>query len=289
KVFVCFPFSDHFQGKSRPPLPLVSSPVSCPQVTKSEETQFVAFKKVWGLGAFFYCPSADFKPRVTNAQIQCPRALVEYMIQYWNLENRVTGRELGPERFFFAFGDEVTTVHLEYEKLEKHCFFCFSLSHEEKACPLKTSSGSKEDRPSGVKQDRDSHLIVEDKRRHEEKKTHWPHIREEAPRGVCRDYKRGYGEGGRSETRESNNHLSDYSNRIRDSHRYINTREKSSKDNRRSPPRSTRRVSVRSESDSHFQRSHQPCRTSFNEGNHTFSHNAAYVRRSHCLSSTRDM
>lgn len=324
--------------------------------------------------------------RVTNAQIQRPRALVEYMIQYWNLENRVTGRELGPERFFFRFESEadiqlvlkrapyhfkkwmfifqcwkpivseffpafipfwvnihdipmhhctdltlktirkdlgpiidkdllegrirvningleplemkipirlptgeVTTVHLEYEKLEKHCFFCFSLSHEEKACPLKTSSGSKEDRPSGVKQDRDSHLIVEDKRRDEEKKTHWPHRREEAPRGVGRDYKRGYGEGGRSETRESNNHLSDYSNRIRDSHRYINTREKSSKDNCRSPPRSTRRDSVRSESDSHFQRSHQPCRTSFNEGNHISSHNAAYVWRSHCLSSTRDM
>lgn len=33
--------------------------------------------------------------------------------------------------------DEITTVEFEYLKIEKHCFTCFSLFHEEIDCPSK--------------------------------------------------------------------------------------------------------------------------------------------------------
>lgn len=181
--------------------------------------------------------------RVTNPQVQRPRELVEYMLQYWNLENRVSGRDLGPERFYFRFQTEadlqvvlkkapyhfkkwmfilqrwepvvadsfpalipfwitvhdlplhhctaqtlqtigkelgqfmdknvdegrirvninglgslemslpiqlptgeITTIQLEYERLEKHCFTCFSLLHDEKSCPKAAKVSAKEDR-----------------------------------------------------------------------------------------------------------------------------------------------
>ncbi|CAL9216766.1 unnamed protein product, partial [Arabidopsis halleri] len=44
--------------------------------------------------------------RVTNPSIQRPRAIVDFMPQYWNLTDRVRGRELGPDLFQFFFESE---------------------------------------------------------------------------------------------------------------------------------------------------------------------------------------
>lgn len=44
--------------------------------------------------------------RVTNPRTQNSKALVNYMLQFWNLQGRVTGRDLGPERFQFQFKTE---------------------------------------------------------------------------------------------------------------------------------------------------------------------------------------
>lgn len=172
--------------------------------------------------------------RITNPRVQNTKALVSYMLQFWNLEGRVAGRELGPGKFQFTFKTEedlqlvlswspfhfkhwmfilqrwepiisdsfpanilfwiklegvpqhywtdkalraigadvgiveavdteearirvyvnalhtlekqipivlptgeTTTVNLEYERLEKYCFQCFSLSHEQKDCSVR--------------------------------------------------------------------------------------------------------------------------------------------------------
>lgn len=44
--------------------------------------------------------------RVTNPAIQHPRAIVDFLPQYWNLEGTVTGKALGPEKFQFTFESE---------------------------------------------------------------------------------------------------------------------------------------------------------------------------------------
>lgn len=44
--------------------------------------------------------------RVTNPKAQKSKAIVDYLPQVWNLETRVTGRELGPEMFQFRFETE---------------------------------------------------------------------------------------------------------------------------------------------------------------------------------------
>lgn len=44
--------------------------------------------------------------RVTNPSIQRPKAVVDYFIQFWNLESTVTGRDLGLEMFQFRFETE---------------------------------------------------------------------------------------------------------------------------------------------------------------------------------------
>lgn len=172
--------------------------------------------------------------RVTNPLLQRPRAVIDFLPQVWNLEGRVAGRELGPDKFQFRFeseadlttflskgpyhykwwmlivqrwepvisetfpstisfwirvhghplhfwndatldtiggviatvsgkaaddarlkldlnglnplpmdleielpSDDVITVEFEYLKLEKHCFVCFSLFHEENDCPAR--------------------------------------------------------------------------------------------------------------------------------------------------------
>lgn len=180
--------------------------------------------------------------RVTNPRVQNAKALVHYMLQFWNLDDRVSGKELGPGRFQFSFkreedlqlvlswspfhfkhwmfilqrwepvisedfpsnilfwiqlqgvpqhywtekalrtigedlgkvevtdtdgvrirvhinallplekqvpimlpSGEVTLVTLEYERLEKHCFDCFSLAHEKKDCPNREESINRAD------------------------------------------------------------------------------------------------------------------------------------------------
>lgn len=200
--------------------------------------------------------------RVTNAKIQHPKALVHYMLQFWNLEGRVTGRDLGPEKFQFTFktehdlqlvlswspfhfkhwmfilqrwepvvldafpakilfwiqlqgvpqhywtdkalksiGEDVGTVEavdteqvrvrvninallplekqipillptgettmvdLEYEKLEKHCFQCFSLTHEKKDCPTRYDNSRKGSQESDINKNNTLLRLENNKRR----------------------------------------------------------------------------------------------------------------------------
>lgn len=44
--------------------------------------------------------------RVTNPQIQRPRAVVDFLPQVWHLEGRVHGRDLGADKFQFRFESE---------------------------------------------------------------------------------------------------------------------------------------------------------------------------------------
>lgn len=44
--------------------------------------------------------------RLTNTQVQKPRAVIDFMIQVWNLERRVQGRALGLDKFQVSFETE---------------------------------------------------------------------------------------------------------------------------------------------------------------------------------------
>ncbi|CAD5332540.1 unnamed protein product [Arabidopsis thaliana] len=243
----------------------------------------------------------------TQAKVQRPRALVEYMVQYWNLENRVMGRDIGPERFFFRFETEadlqlvlkrapyhfkkwmfilqrwepvisdafpalipfwirmhdipmhhctaqtlktigghlgpllnedlpegrirvningleplemsipirlptgeVTSVQLEYEKLEKHCFLCFSLTHKEKDCPRRESA---------------------------------PHFRFTANRNDPKD-------SSRSDLRDRIRHRAVPSHGNRDHHREQSPRRWTRRESRRESPQHSRGLAGRSEGES---------------------------------------
>ncbi|CAA7018098.1 unnamed protein product [Microthlaspi erraticum] len=201
--------------------------------------------------------------RVLNPQIQKPKALMEFMLHHWEIEDKAVGRELGPSLFLIRFQDEeilkvtldkapfhykrwmfilqrwepivsdyfpafipfwievqgiplhhwsdqtlctigaelgfvidrdvdlgkirvrinaleplemslpiqlptgeVTTVNLVYDKLEKHCFSCFSLSHEEKDCPLKEQPPVERIPEIGINQRRTVTRAEEDRIRH---------------------------------------------------------------------------------------------------------------------------
>lgn len=186
--------------------------------------------------------------RVTNPAVQKTQWVVDWLIQYWNVEGELTGRELGPDLFQIRFTSEealqtvlrkgpyhykrwmillqrwepiisntfprmiafwirvhglplhywtdqslttigeelgkildkdakhgrmrilvdglrklemslpvevdgeVITVDLEYEKLEKHCFICYSLCHEKDTCPLNRDRDNKEELKQGISQ-----------------------------------------------------------------------------------------------------------------------------------------
>lgn len=44
--------------------------------------------------------------RVTNPAVQKTQWVVEWLLQYWNVEGQLTGRELGPELFQILFSSE---------------------------------------------------------------------------------------------------------------------------------------------------------------------------------------
>lgn len=44
--------------------------------------------------------------RLTNTQIQKPRAVIDFMAQVWNLEGRIVGRALGLDKFQIKFETE---------------------------------------------------------------------------------------------------------------------------------------------------------------------------------------
>ncbi|CAA7039394.1 unnamed protein product [Microthlaspi erraticum] len=202
--------------------------------------------------------------RVTNPAVQKTQWVVDWLIQYWNLDSPVEGSDLGPELFQFRFQTEAslqtvlrkgpyhykrwmvmlqrwepivsptfpnridfwikihgiplhywneetidaigkelgpilgkditlgriraqinglqplemkisiclptreeTTVDLEYEKLEKHCFHCFSLSHESETCPILGNKGVVQNIPLGISQ-QNTLRRIEDSRRYQE-------------------------------------------------------------------------------------------------------------------------
>lgn len=206
--------------------------------------------------------------RVTNPLLQRPRAVVDFLPQVWNLEGRVSGRNLGPEKFQLRFeseadlvsvlskgpyhykkwmlliqrwepvvqesfpssisfwlrvhdlplhfwddqtldiigkeigsvsgknteearvrvdmnglnpltmnlevrlpSDEVITVEFEYLKLEKHCFTCFSLLHEEVDCPHRPRHQlPPKNRKLGITQRIALHRIEIEKKRHDDRR-----------------------------------------------------------------------------------------------------------------------
>ncbi|EOA32853.1 hypothetical protein CARUB_v10016179mg, partial [Capsella rubella] len=205
--------------------------------------------------------------KVTNPHVQKTRAVIDFLPQFWNLEGRVTGRDLGRDTFLFRFIDEedlemvlrkgpyhfkqwmlilqkwepivsqefpseitfwievigipvlhetektlstignalghyfeadvpqarirvginglhhlemnleitlpsgdLKTVDFVYEKLEKHCFACFSLSHEKKHCPFFSEREERTTKPFGTNQLKTLDRLGEDKRRQDDRK-----------------------------------------------------------------------------------------------------------------------
>ena len=63
-------------------------------------------------------------------------------------------------------GDEIY-VTLEYEKLEKHCFICYSLYHEKESCPLNRDKTTKLDVSQGISQQNTLRKLEDHRRRHD--------------------------------------------------------------------------------------------------------------------------
>ncbi|KAJ4868894.1 Zinc knuckle CX2CX4HX4C protein [Raphanus sativus] len=84
--------------------------------------------------------------RVTNPILQRTRAVVDFFPQIWNLEVleeakvRVEVDGFHPLMMDMEIqlpSEEIISVEFEYIKIEKHCFTCFSLLHEEINCPIR--------------------------------------------------------------------------------------------------------------------------------------------------------
>ncbi|KAF3580015.1 hypothetical protein DY000_02029370 [Brassica cretica] len=69
-----------------------------------------------------------------------------------------------------SLAGETKQVELEYEKLDKHCFSCLSLSHEVKDCPSRTTSRNTADQSLGISQRRTLERIEENRRRTDNRK-----------------------------------------------------------------------------------------------------------------------
>ncbi|KAJ4883127.1 Uncharacterized protein Rs2_33220 [Raphanus sativus] len=67
---------------------------------------------------------------------------------------------------------EIKQVELEYEGLEKHCFLCFSLSHERESCPSVRASANSRDGSTrmGISQTRTLDKLEADRRRNAARK-----------------------------------------------------------------------------------------------------------------------
>ncbi|KAL0754778.1 hypothetical protein Bca101_092446 [Brassica carinata] len=67
--------------------------------------------------------------------------------------------------------DGVTEVEFEYQKIEKHCFTCFSLLHEETDCPYRNPNAPHpKDRSLGITQRLALQRIEADKKRHDDRR-----------------------------------------------------------------------------------------------------------------------
>lgn len=65
---------------------------------------------------------------------------------------------------------ETKQVELEYEKLDKHCFICFSLSHEKDDCPSNRASSEHPSPRVGISQSRTLERIEDGRRRLDERR-----------------------------------------------------------------------------------------------------------------------
>jgi len=67
--------------------------------------------------------------------------------------------------------DDITEVEFEYTKIEKHCFTCFSLFHEESTCPQRDPKAPPpKDRILGITQQIALQRIESEKRRHDDRR-----------------------------------------------------------------------------------------------------------------------
>lgn len=68
---------------------------------------------------------------------------------------------------------DVVEVELDYEKLDKHCFLCKSLSHEKDDCPLKQEGGYKdiEKTELGISQRNTLERIADGRKRQEDRRS----------------------------------------------------------------------------------------------------------------------
>lgn len=85
---------------------------------------------------------------------------------------------------------EVTEIEFEYIKIEKHCFTCFSLLHEENNCPRRTQDRIPvKDRKLGITQALAVERIEAEKRRHDEQRGYQSRdTRRPAPREETLEY-----------------------------------------------------------------------------------------------------
>lgn len=66
---------------------------------------------------------------------------------------------------------EVIKIDLEYEKLEKHCFICYSLSHEKDTCPLNRDKPSTQALLQDISQQNTLRMLEDHPRKHDHRKT----------------------------------------------------------------------------------------------------------------------
>ncbi|CAN7138189.1 unnamed protein product, partial [Brassica rapa subsp. narinosa] len=66
---------------------------------------------------------------------------------------------------------EVITVDLEYEKLEKHCFICYSLCHEKETCPLNREKDNKVEAKQGISQHNTLKKLEDHRRKHDHRRS----------------------------------------------------------------------------------------------------------------------
>ncbi|XP_048604878.1 serine/arginine repetitive matrix protein 2-like [Brassica napus] len=74
--------------------------------------------------------------------------------------------------------EEILEVDLEYEKLEKHCFLCFSLCHEKENCPSNREKAITQDISQGISQQNTLRKLEEHHRKHDARKSNSLHSRD---------------------------------------------------------------------------------------------------------------
>ncbi|CAF2038742.1 unnamed protein product, partial [Brassica napus] len=105
--------------------------------------------------------------RVTNPTVQKTRALkARIRVLVNGLKPLIMKMDLQ-----LPSGD-VVEVEMEYENLQKHCFYCKSLSHEDEDCQIRVESRHQKDdrRNLGISQLRTLESIEEGKRRQDDRK-----------------------------------------------------------------------------------------------------------------------